>query len=220
MSPSKRWGSASVRQADPTLRPTSQLAATSSASRSCLRQSVIAACLAIAEEAEEAEAERHHRPCAGFGDSGDADFERKVLVRPLAPRPFVVAGRHAKAAEGLAGICRGVRQQTVRDVARWYFKIRCEADDADYVSAAAAGNHKGKAVRQAIRSAGAKLFFLPKYSPDLNPIEQVFAKLKHLLRKAAARNLEALVAATGELLGAYTARECANYFANAGYGQA
>ena len=49
------------------------------------------------------------------------------------------------------------------------------------------GSHKGKAVRQAIRSAGAKQFFLPKYSPDLNPIEQVFAKLKHLLRKEAAR---------------------------------
>ena len=46
------------------------------------------------------------------------------------------------------------------------------------------GSHKGKAVRRAIRSAGAKLFFLPKYSPDLNPIEQVFAKLKHLLRNA------------------------------------
>jgi transposase len=60
---------------------------------------------------------------------------------------------------------------------------------------------------------------LPKYSSDLNPIEQVFAKLKHLLRKAAARNPKALVAATGELLGASTAHECANYFANAGYGQ-
>jgi len=81
------------------------------------------------------------------------------------------------------------------------------------------GSHKGQAVRQAIRSAGAKLFFLPKYSPDLNPIEQVFAKLKHLLRKAAARNLEAVVAAVGELLSAYTAPECANYFANDGYGQ-
>ena len=81
------------------------------------------------------------------------------------------------------------------------------------------GSHKGQAVRQAIRSAGAKLFFLPKYSPDLNPIEQVFAKLKHLLRKAAAPNLEAVVAAVGELLSAYTAPECANYFANAGYGQ-
>jgi transposase len=79
------------------------------------------------------------------------------------------------------------------------------------------GSHKGKAVRRAIRSAGAKLFFLPKYSPDLNPIEQVFAKLKHLLRKAAARTLEAVVTAIGELLGTYTARECANYFVNAGY---
>ena len=82
------------------------------------------------------------------------------------------------------------------------------------------GSHKGKPVRQAIRSAGAKLFFLRKYSLDLNPIEQVFAKLKHLLRKVAARTLETVVAATGELLGAYTAHECANYFANAGYGQA
>jgi len=79
------------------------------------------------------------------------------------------------------------------------------------------GSHKGKAVRRAIRCAGAKLFFLPKYSPDLNPIEQVFAKLKHLLRKAAARTVEAVVAAIGELLGTYTARECANYFVNAGY---
>ena len=68
------------------------------------------------------------------------------------------------------------------------------------------GSHKGKAVRALIRSAGAKLFFLPKYSPDLNPIEQVFAKLKHLLRKAAARTVEAICAAIGELLGAFTPR--------------
>ena len=52
------------------------------------------------------------------------------------------------------------------------------------------GSHRGKIVRQLIRSAGAKLFFLPKYSPDLNPIEQVFAKLKHFLRKLAARTVE------------------------------
>src|SRR5947209_9723588 len=57
------------------------------------------------------------------------------------------------------------------------------------------GSHKGKAVRALIRSAGAKLFFLPKYSPDLNPIEQVFAKLKHLLRKAAPRTVETICAA-------------------------
>ena len=79
------------------------------------------------------------------------------------------------------------------------------------------GSHKGKAVRQAIRAPGAKLMFLPKYSPDLNPIEQVFAKLKHLLRKAAARTIETLTAAVGELLDAFTAEECANYFANSGY---
>ena len=66
-------------------------------------------------------------------------------------------------------------------------------------------------------SVGAKLFFLPKYSPDLNPIEQVFAKLKHLMRKAAARTLEAVCAAIGQLLEAFSPQECANYFQNAGY---
>jgi transposase len=81
------------------------------------------------------------------------------------------------------------------------------------------GSHKGKAIRRAIRAAGAKLFFLPKYSPDLNPIEQVFAKLKHLLREAAARTVESVIAAIGQLLGTYTTRECTNYFSNAGYGQ-
>jgi len=79
------------------------------------------------------------------------------------------------------------------------------------------GSHKGKAVRELIRSAGAKLFFLPKYSPDLNPIEQVFAKLKHLLRKAAARTIEAICTAIGEILGTFTSEECANYFRNSGY---
>ena len=79
------------------------------------------------------------------------------------------------------------------------------------------GSHKGKAVRQLIRSAGAKLFFLPKYSPDLNPIEQVFAKLKHMLRKAAARTVETTCTAIGEILAAFTSDECANYFRNSGY---
>jgi transposase len=69
-------------------------------------------------------------------------------------------------------------------------------------------------VRQLIRSAGAKLFFLPKYSPDLNPIEQVFAKLKHLIRKAAARTVDAVCAAIGEALQAFTPEECANYLKN------
>ena len=79
------------------------------------------------------------------------------------------------------------------------------------------GSHRSKAVRQLIRSVGAKLFFLPKYSPDLNPIEQVFAKLKHLVRKAAARTVDAVCAAIGEALQAFTPEECANYLKNSGY---
>jgi transposase len=79
------------------------------------------------------------------------------------------------------------------------------------------GSHKAKAVRRAIRAVGAKLLFLPKYSPDLNPIEQVFAKLKGQLRKAEARNAEAVCAAIGELLDTFSSQECANYFKNAGY---
>ncbi len=79
------------------------------------------------------------------------------------------------------------------------------------------GSHKGMAVRHAIRAVGAKLFFLPKYSPDLNPIEQVFAKLKHLLRKANARSFDAICTAIGQLLDGFTPQECANYFQNSGY---
>ncbi len=81
------------------------------------------------------------------------------------------------------------------------------------------GSHKGKAVRRTLRAAGAKLLFLPKYSPDLNPIEQLFAKLKHLLRKCAERSVEAVCAAIGQVLGAFSPQECANYFKNAGYAQ-
>lgn len=79
------------------------------------------------------------------------------------------------------------------------------------------GSHKGKAVRNAIRAAGAKLFFLPPYSPDLNPIEQVFAKLKHLLRKAQERTVDATWQRIGSLIHAFSPQECANYFANSGY---
>ena len=79
------------------------------------------------------------------------------------------------------------------------------------------GNHKGKAVRRLIRGAGAKLFFLPRYSPDLNPIEQVFAKLKTLLRKTDPRTIEATWRSIGALLDRFTPAECANYLVNAGY---
>jgi transposase len=81
------------------------------------------------------------------------------------------------------------------------------------------GSHKGKAVRRAIRAAGAKLFFLPKYSPDLNPIEMFFAKLKHWLRKASKRSGDAIFSAISEILPLTSAAECANYFARAGYAQ-
>lgn len=79
------------------------------------------------------------------------------------------------------------------------------------------GSHKGQAVRKAIRNAGAKLLFLPPYSPDLNPIEQVFAKLKLLLRKAAERTVEATWQRIGSLLDAFPPHECANYLRNSGY---
>jgi transposase len=79
-------------------------------------------------------------------------------------------------------------------------------------------SHKASVIRKAIRAVGAKLFYLPPYSPDLNPIEQVFAKLKALLRKVNARTVEAVVKAIGEILDEFTAEECARYLANSGYG--
>jgi len=72
-------------------------------------------------------------------------------------------------------------------------------------------------VREAIEACGASLIYLPPYSPDLNPIEQAFATLKALLRKAAARTVEALWITIGESLSAFSPTECANYLADAGY---
>jgi transposase len=80
------------------------------------------------------------------------------------------------------------------------------------------GSHKGKSARAAVRAKGAHLIFLPPYSPDLNPIEQVFAKLKHLVRKAQPRHVEATWRKVGQLLDLFTPAECANYLRNAGYG--
>jgi transposase len=81
------------------------------------------------------------------------------------------------------------------------------------------GSHKANAVRRAIRAVGARLFYLPKYSPDLKPIEQFFAKLKHWLRKAEKRTTDAVFNALGPILDTVSSAECANYFANAGYDQ-
>lgn len=77
--------------------------------------------------------------------------------------------------------------------------------------------HKVEGVRKLIRAAGAKLLYLPAYSPDLNPIEMAFAKLKAILRKAAERTVPALWDRIGQILDAFTPQECAAYLAHAGY---
>ena len=77
--------------------------------------------------------------------------------------------------------------------------------------------HKAAGVREAIEAVGAKLRYLPSYSPDLNPIELLFAKLKALLRKAAERDIDALWTRIGKLLDAFTTDECAAYLRHAGY---
>jgi transposase len=87
----------------------------------------------------------------------------------------------------------------------------------DIVIADNLGSHKVAGVQQAIAAAGATILYLPPYSPDLNPIEQLFAKLKALLRKAAKRSVDALWNHIGVLLDTVPAHECSNYFAAAGY---
>jgi transposase len=78
-------------------------------------------------------------------------------------------------------------------------------------------SHKGPRVRELIEASGASLLYLPPYSPDFNPIENAFAKLKALLRKAAERTVGALWDRIGTILDAFTPAECANYFRAAGY---
>ncbi len=79
------------------------------------------------------------------------------------------------------------------------------------------GSHKGAGVRRAIEAVGASLLYLPPYSPEFNPIEQAFAKLKAMLRKAAERTLDGLWASIGRIVATFTPAECTNYFAAAGY---
>ena len=79
------------------------------------------------------------------------------------------------------------------------------------------GSHKSKAVRDAIRAAGARLWFLPEYSPDLNPIEQAFSQIKHWMRRAQKRSVEDVRRHVGHLVGTIKPNQCKNYFENAGY---
>lgn len=80
------------------------------------------------------------------------------------------------------------------------------------------GSHKSAAIRQMIRAAGARLWYLPPYSPDLNPIEQAFAKIKHWMRQAQKRTIEETWRHVGHLVSSIQPAECTNYFRNAGYG--
>ncbi len=87
----------------------------------------------------------------------------------------------------------------------------------DIVIADNLGSHKTAAARQAIEAVGAELRFLPPYSPDLNPIEKLFSKLKALLKKAAHRTVDALWQEIGKLLDTFSPQECANYLKSSGY---
>lgn len=79
------------------------------------------------------------------------------------------------------------------------------------------GSHKSPEIRAMIRAVGARLFFLPPYSPDLNPIEQLFSKIKHHMRAAMARSVDAVHGAVATALDAVIPAECSNYFLNSGY---
>lgn len=92
-----------------------------------------------------------------------------------------------------------------------------ELDPGDVVVMDNLSSHKAPAVREMIEAAGASLLYLPPYSPDFNPIEQAFSKLKAHLRKAAARTIHGLWNAIGRILDLYSPAECANFFAKCGY---
>ena len=100
----------------------------------------------------------------------------------------------------------------------WVRQFLCPALSAgDIVIADNLASHKVAGVAQAIAARGARILYLPPYSPDLNPIEKLFAKLKALLRKAGKRSVDALWDHIGELLEQFSPDECENYFASAGY---
>lgn len=92
-----------------------------------------------------------------------------------------------------------------------------ELNPGDVVVMDNLSSHKGPRVREMIEAAGAQLRYLPPYSPDFNPIENAFAKLKALLRKARERTMDALWSTIGSVIDLFTPQECENYFAAAGY---
>ena len=105
-----------------------------------------------------------------------------------------------------------------RSVQRWRVDVAVEnLRPGDVLVMDNLSSHKVAGVREAVEAAGASLLYLPPYSPDLNPIEQVFAKLKTLLRQVAARSRQTLWSTIGHLLATFSGTECANYLRNAGY---
>lgn len=92
-----------------------------------------------------------------------------------------------------------------------------ELNPGDIVIMDNLGSHKGGAIRKAIRRADARLFFMPQYSPDLNPFEKLFSKVKHWLRKAQARTRQDIENALATILKTVSPKECQNYFKEAGY---
>jgi len=141
---------------------------------------------------------------------------------------LVASAVNSEGLREILGLCEGCQGRqsgwsaffyTASRACSWSFPTPAEAlSRASRISCRRRG-HKGKAIRRLIRAAGAKLIFLPKYLPDLNPSEQLFAKLKHLLRKIATRTVDDVCASLGQILAAFTPDECANYFRNSGYAQ-
>ena len=119
-------------------------------------------------------------------------------------------------AEAVAADSAVAARSSARNSSRVSLRSRNAPSIADVI-APQPGVSVSKDGRTAILQAGAKLFLLPKYSPDLNPIEQVFAKLKHLMRAAEPRDVEATWRKAGQLLDLFSAQECANYLKNSGY---
>jgi len=120
--------------------------------------------------------------------------------------------------DGIVAPCMFNRPINAKSFLAWVIKFLVPTlRPGDIVVMDNLSSHKSSAVRRAIRDAGAKLIFLPPYSPDLNPIEQAFAKLKTLLRKENACTVEQTTACVGRLIDQITPTECVNYFREAGY---
>jgi len=127
---------------------------------------------------------------------------------------FVAALRHDRIVAPMTIACP--MNGTIFQAYVEQFLVR-ELSPGDVVVMDNLSSHKSEAVREAIEEAGAELLFLPPYSPDLNPIEQVFAKIKHWLRRAAKRTIETLHEEIGRLLDVFPDDECANFINNSGY---